>query len=190
MPRSSSTAIRERGIDIAGAAAADLGIAGLRQQAIEPQIVVEPHAHHACAHSSGAGRPAAWADSPRHPCSAERDWSPRPVAADGLGEAAQIGRRRHDLDAVLRQSRRAARASQTRRAAERNAMARKRGRAAQDRPGPSMTLVSAWRPRCSSASGNGRSSRCRRSRRPGNPSPRWQAHRHRAGRSSFPSRAT
>ena len=35
----------ERGVDIAGAAAADLGLAGLCKQAIDPQIVVEPHAH-------------------------------------------------------------------------------------------------------------------------------------------------
>ncbi len=35
----------ERGIDIAGAAAADLRSAGLRQQAVDPQIVVEPDAH-------------------------------------------------------------------------------------------------------------------------------------------------
>ena len=35
----------ERGIDIGRAAAADLGPAGLRQQAIDPQIVVEPDAH-------------------------------------------------------------------------------------------------------------------------------------------------
>ena len=35
----------ERGIDIARPAAADVGLAGLREQAIEPQIVVEPDAH-------------------------------------------------------------------------------------------------------------------------------------------------
>ena len=60
----------ERGIDIAGAAAADLGLAGLRKQAIDPQIVVEPDAHQHARVLQAQRRPAAWADSPRHPCSA------------------------------------------------------------------------------------------------------------------------
>ena len=90
----------ERSIDIAGAAAADLAVGGLREQAIDPQVVVEPDAHqHA--------RILQPQDILRlrliflgvH---VRRDETDRrdPVAAHGLGQAAQVGRRGDDLDAL------------------------------------------------------------------------------------------
>ena len=98
--------MRERGIDIAGAAAADLGLAGLRQQAIDPQIVVEPDAHEQARILEAQdvlrlGLIVLGVHVRRNETH-RRD----PLAADGLGEAAQVGRGGHDLDALLRKSRR------------------------------------------------------------------------------------
>ncbi len=92
----------ERSIDIAGAAAADLGLAGLCKQAIDPQIVVEPDAHEQARILQAQdvlrlGLIVLGVHVRRNETH-RRD----PVAADGLGETAQIGRGGHDLDAILR----------------------------------------------------------------------------------------
>ena len=175
---------RKRSIDVSRAAAADLRSASLHQQAIDPQIVVEPDAHEQLRllesqHVLRLGLIVLGVH-------VRRDETDRrdPIAAHGLGQAAQIGRGGHDLDAILRNSRRC----QGQQSAIRNPNATpwtwngpgyRKGREAAALPSSSISACRRWLPRCSSASGNGHSSPYRRSRRPGNPSPRWRVHRRR-----------
>ena len=177
----------ERGIDIARTAASQLGLAGLRQQAIEPQIVVEPDAHHHAGASQPRARPAVWADSPRRPCSPERGSPPRfrspPTASVRLRRSVVVVTTWMRSCANPGEARLSQRTVKARRNCMRLAM--RKGRAMQPIPVRSTACRRRRsRPIGSSASGNARSSRYPRSPRPGNPSPRWRAHRHRAAQSS------
>ena len=88
-------------IDVDRAAAADLGPGGLCQQAVGPQVVVEPDAHeHACipeAQNVLRLRLVLLGIHCRGSEARRRD----ALAADGLDETAQVGGGGHDVDAVL-----------------------------------------------------------------------------------------
>src|SRR5262249_24585488 len=165
-----------RSIDVTGAAATDLGLIRLCEQAIRPQIVIEAGAN----------------EEPRVP-------QPQHVlqlrlilldievrrnearyrytfAAHSFSEAAQGRGRGYDRNAFLRMpgqsnGERGEEQSETRH----HDLKLKRGR--ERAPARASAIVSARRrPRCSSASGNGRSSRYPRSRRRGNPWRRSRGH--------------
>ena len=96
----------KRGIDIAGTAAANFALAGLHQQSIDPQIVVEPHAHNHVRVLEAQdilrfGLIVLGIHARRNEID-RRD----PVAAYGLCKAAQVGRSGYNLDRLLRKSRR------------------------------------------------------------------------------------
>src|SRR5262249_23639570 len=88
---------RKRGIDIGRAAAADLRPTDLRQQAVNPQVIVETDAHEQARLLEAQRILRLWlivlGVQPRRNTAACRD----PLPADRLGEAAQVGRRRHYL---------------------------------------------------------------------------------------------
>ena len=92
---------RKRRIDIGRAAATDLRPADLRQQAIDPQVIIETDAHEQLRLLQTQsvlrlwliflGVQARWHEADGHDA----------ISADRLGEAAQIGRRRHNLHTLL-----------------------------------------------------------------------------------------